>query len=148
VHADTTPQCGLADSEQALLWEAMTTDEGEWMLEALLPPEVLMEGTRGHTSSPKGHLREGTHGPGRPLREGASECTWLLRDVPLEGTPTTLEARGTCQPKRKLPWEAIPKLRRPFGARKTNALGAKSMPNKKTPGSQASYQVLRPGKRG
>src|SRR6266850_5914514 len=47
------------------------------------------------------------HRPDWLSTECATEHTWPLRDVPLEGTPTTLEARGTCQPKKKLPWEEI-----------------------------------------
>ena len=50
------------------------------------------------------------HGPDWLSTEHVTECTQPLRDVPLEGVLTTLEARGTCQPKKKLPWEAIPKL--------------------------------------
>jgi hypothetical protein len=68
----------------------------------------------------RGHPTEGAHGPNRPSRVGASKRTWLLGEAMLEATPkTALEARGTCQPKRKPPWEAIPKSRRPFGASKS-----------------------------
>jgi|HubBroStandDraft_3_1064219.scaffolds.fasta_scaffold252676_1 hypothetical protein len=40
-------------------------------------------------------------GPDWPSREGATERTWPLRETSLEGMPTALEVRGTCQPKDK-----------------------------------------------
>jgi len=77
------------------------------------------------------HPREGAHGPDWPSTEGATERTWLLREVPLEGALTTLEARGTCQPKRKLPWKAIPKPRRPFEARRASVVGKVDCPTRR-----------------
>jgi len=82
------------------------------MLEAPPPQEVLMKDAQGALAEPDW-----------PLREGTTERTWPLQEVLLEGAPTTLEARGTCQPKKKPPWKAIPKLRRPFGAGKMSAVG-------------------------
>jgi len=77
------------------------------------------------------HPIEGVCGPGWPSREGPSEHTWPLQEVPLEGAPTILEARGTCQPKRKLPWEVIPKPRRPFEVRKVSVAGIVACPTRR-----------------
>jgi len=52
--------------------------------------------------------------------------------VLLEGMATTLEARGTCQPKRKLPWKVIPKSRRPFEARNVSMAGIVACPTRHT----------------
>ena len=55
-------------------------DEGERVLAAPLPQEVLTEGARGAPVE-----------RGWPSTKGASERTRQLREAPLEGAPTTLE---------------------------------------------------------
>jgi len=59
---------------------------------------LLQEGTTVCEHELKMLLQEAPieRGPDWLSRESTSRHTWPLQEAPLEGVPTTLEARGTC----------------------------------------------------
>jgi hypothetical protein len=78
------------------------------------------------------------HRPSWPSRERTSKCIQPLRETPLKGRPTTLEARGTYQPKKAPPWRE----RGPSRPEK-RAWRASLLAQEDTPGRQKSESARR-----
>jgi len=65
----------------------------------MLPRETPQEGVVGASECRPTRRDSTERRPDWPSKKGATERTQSLQEMPLEGTPTALEKRGTCKPK-------------------------------------------------